>query len=161
MAWIEVDVADVTYYVDHVLETMVEILRTLGDELANEKPAIAGANSPFQIVTHCLGVMEFWGGERIAGREVHRDRPAEFAASGRIDDLIETVAGQRERFFADLSSLESRAAPKNPGSAAGADDPSAKSQSGVVLHVLEELFQHLGHLEITRDVLAAVAGQQL
>ena len=64
MATMEIDLDDVAYYVDHALDAMIEILSMLGDELANDKPALPGANSPFQIVTHCLGVMEFWGGQR-------------------------------------------------------------------------------------------------
>lgn len=159
MAMMEVDIDDVLYYVDHVLDEMVEILNTLGNELANEKPALPGANSPFQIVTHCLGVMDFWAGERVGGREVHRNRPAEFSAAGRVDDLVAMVGAQRERFLTDLKSLDGTAAPAGPSNPKEADLPLGRSQAGVVLHILEELFQHLGHLEITRDILVSVAGQ--
>jgi hypothetical protein len=159
MATMEIDVDDVTYYIDHALDKMVEILATLGDEMANEKPALPGANSPFQIVTHCLGVMEFWAGARIAGREVHRDRQAEFTASGHVDDLVAMVGAQRERFLTDLKLLDATAPPAAPSDRKDAGLPLAKSQAGVVLHILEELFQHLGHLEITRDILVSVAGQ--
>lgn len=159
MATMEIDLDDVAYYVDHALDAMIEILSMLGDELANDKPALPGANSPFQIVTHCLGVMEFWGGQRIAGRDVHRDRSAEFQASGRVEQLAARVADQRTRFVADLDSLDSVAAPNGPVNPKDADLPLGKSQAGVVFHVVEELYQHLGHLEITRDLLVSVAGQ--
>ncbi len=36
--------------------------------------------------------------------------------------------------------------------------PYAEAKGAVLLHVLEELFQHLGHMEITRDAL--VTGQR-
>jgi Protein of unknown function (DUF664) len=157
----EVDLEDLTWYLDHALDSMVEILRLLGDELANDKPALPGANSPFQLVSHCLGVLEFWGGERIAGRDVHRDRPAEFRASGRVDELVERVREQRTRFLLDLELLDSLAAPRAEAEAESKDNtlPFGRSQAGVVLHVFEELYQHLGHLEITRDLLVSVAGQ--
>lgn len=155
----EIESDDIKYYIDRALGAMVEIVQVLGDELANDKPALAGANSPFQIVTHCLGVLEFWGGERIAGRSVHRDRAAEFRAAGQVSELVEKVAAQQQRFYADLDSLDSLAPPRGPTDLQDAGLPLAKSQAGVVLHVLEELYQHLGHLEITRDVLVAVAGQ--
>jgi hypothetical protein len=161
MTTMEVDLDDVAYYVDRTLSEMIEILTILGDELANEKPALPGANSPFQIVTHCLGVMAFWGGERIAGRDVRRDRAAEFRAAGRVDDLVNQVGDQRARFIADLDSLEALAAPKRQGDPEDAARPETRTQAGVVLHVLEELFQHLGHLEITRDLLVSVAGQAM
>jgi hypothetical protein len=159
MTTMEVDYEDLAWYVDHALNSMSEILAVLGDELANEKPALPGANSPFQIVTHCLGVMEFWGGECIAGRDVRRDRPAEFQAVGRVEELVERIAAQRSRFFLDLESLDSLGPPRNKGAAKDTDYPFARNQAGVVLHVFEELYQHLGHLEITRDLLASVAGQ--
>jgi len=56
---LEVRTDDVLWYVDHSLDEMAAILRRLGDGLANRRPGLAGANSPFAIVTHCLGVMEF------------------------------------------------------------------------------------------------------
>jgi hypothetical protein len=37
------------------------------------------------------------------------------------------------------------------------DRPDGRTNGGVLLHVLEELFQHLGQLELTRDVLLARA----
>lgn len=159
MATMEVEIDDVEYYVDRALGAMVEILRVLGDELANMNPALPGANSPFQIVTHCIGVMEFWGGARIARRDVRRDRLAEFRATGHVEELVERVDEQKRRFFADLDALDGLALPTTAGDPKDADLPFAKNQAGVVLHVFEELYQHLGHLEITRDVLMSVAGQ--
>jgi Protein of unknown function (DUF664) len=159
MTTIEVEFQDLAWYFDHALDSMAEILTVLGSELANEKPALPGANSPFQIVTHCLGVMEFWGGESIAGRDVRRDRSAEFQAVGRVEDLVERIAAQRSRLLLDLESLDSLGPPKTKGAEKDSDLPFARNQAGVVLHVFEELYQHLGHLEITRDLLVSVAGQ--
>ncbi|MGD0345048.1 MAG: DinB family protein [Acidimicrobiales bacterium] len=152
---LEVETTDVLWYVDHVLDAMAAILARLGDRLANEKPDLPGANSPFAIVTHCLGVMEFWAGVMIADRPIVRDRDAEFTATGAVDDLIARVALSRHRFAADLDELEPLASPRRPAAPRDAGLPLATTQGGVVLHVLEELFQHLGHLELTRDVLLA------
>ena len=60
----------VMWFVDDALDQMAVILRDLGDELANRRPALEGANSPYAILTHCLGVMEFWGGTTIVGRPI-------------------------------------------------------------------------------------------
>ena len=156
---LEMDPTDVRHYVDRAVDTMAGIVHTLGDELANDKPALPGANSPFAILTHCLGVMEFWGGEKIAGRTVVRDRAAEFTATGSVDELATKAAQQKERFAADLESLHALAPPRGTVSPKDADLPLGRTQGGVVLHVIEELYQHLGHMEITRDLLLAVAGQ--
>ena len=66
----------VASYVDRAVEAMADIVGDLGDDLANARPGLPGANSPYAILRHCLGVMEFWGGQVVAGRTVDRDREA-------------------------------------------------------------------------------------
>jgi hypothetical protein len=150
---LEVTVEDVVWYVGHWLDEMVAILRRLGDAPANQRPPLPGANSPFAIVTHCLGVMEFWAGGMIAGRAIERHRDAEFTATGAVEELVTRVAQARLRLAADLARLEALAPPRHPSPARDAGLPFATTQGGVVLHILEELAQHLGQLELTRDVL--------
>ncbi|HXQ60595.1 MAG TPA: hypothetical protein VN799_10860, partial [Acidimicrobiales bacterium] len=83
---------DFFWFVDLSLDAMVAILRQLGDDRANLRPPLEGANSPYAIVTHCLGVMEFWGGSAVAGRPIVRDRDVEFRAEGAVADLVVRVA---------------------------------------------------------------------
>jgi hypothetical protein len=87
--------AAVVSYVERAIDAMADILAGLGGELANRRPDLPGANSPYVILRHCLGVMEYWGGHVVAGRDVERDRPAEFRASGPVASLIE--AAERAR----------------------------------------------------------------
>jgi hypothetical protein len=143
---------DVLWFADDALSQMVVALRRLGDERVNERPDLPGANSPFAIVTHCLGVLEFWGGAVVAGRRVIRDRDAEFRATGRVDDLVARVDAARRQLAEDVAGVDWGAAPEvvtDPGR------PDGRTKGGVLLHLLEELYQHLGQLEITRDVLEA------
>ena len=79
------------WYVDRALDSMLAIVSELGEELVNERPDLAGANSAYALVTHCCGVMADWGGYAIAGHPVDRDRAAEFVATGSVADLLETV----------------------------------------------------------------------
>jgi hypothetical protein len=152
---LEVRTEDVLWYADHSLDEMVAILRQLGDETANRRPRLPGANSPFAIVTHCLGVMEFWAGAMIADRPIVRDRDAEFSATGAVEELVTRTAAARRQLAVDLESLAPLAPPRRPGPAGDAHLPFARTQGGVVLHILEELMQHLGQLELTRDLLDA------
>jgi hypothetical protein len=99
--------------------------------------------------------MEFWAGAMIADRPIVRDRDAEFTATGAVDDLVARVALARCRFATDLDLLEPLAPPRRPAAPRDAGLPLATTQGGVIVHVLEELFQHLGQLELTRDVLSA------
>jgi Protein of unknown function (DUF664) len=146
----------VVSYVDRAVDQMTEIVTGLGDDLANRKPALPGANSPYAILRHCLGVMEFWGGEVVAGREVIRDRPAEFRAHGPVADLAAAARKAQSRFRADAATADVTGPPR--GGAGHQKYPGElefTSQGHVLLHVLEEVCQHLGQMELTRDVLRA------
>ena len=146
---------DVLWFADLALDRMVDALRRLGDDRVNDRPDLPGANTPFAIVTHCLGVLEFWGGAMVAGREVVRDRDAEFRATGRVEELVERVDAARRRLAQDVGRARWDDPPRQPPTPSHADRPDGRSQGGVLLHILEELHQHLGQLELTRDVLLA------
>jgi hypothetical protein len=148
-----VSATDFMWFVDLALDQMVQILRVLGDEQANRRPDAEGANSPFAILTHCLGVMEYWGGATVADRPVERDRDAEFRAEGNVEELIARVAVARRTLEVDTGELDSMAAPSNVVRSDDEDPPYKHSKGAVLLHILEELFQHVGQMELTRDVL--------
>ncbi|MBV8996629.1 MAG: DUF664 domain-containing protein [Pseudonocardiales bacterium] len=150
-----ISIDDFLYYLDDALDGMVHIVGDLGDALANRRPALPGANSPFAILTHCLGVMEYWGGEVIAGRRIVRDRPAEFRATGRVAELVAATERARQRLRADLTALEPFAPPRGDPHVDDSTLPLARTQGGALLHIYEELAQHRGQMEITRDLLRA------
>jgi hypothetical protein len=143
----------VASYVDRAVEAMADIVGDLGDDLANARPGLPGANSPYAILRHCLGVMEFWGGQVVAGRTVDRDRDAEFRASGPVADLIASAQQAQRRFRADLVTADPRARPRGGHPSTGPDELELISQGHALLHVMEEVCQHLGQMEITRDLL--------
>jgi hypothetical protein len=135
---------------------MIRIVGELGDDLANRRPPVAGANSPYVILTHCLGVMEYWAGATVAGRSIDRDRDAEFTASGDVAALCHRAEDARERLRHDLSSgFESWSTPGSVRPNPADPVPYSKTKGAVLLHILEELFQHLGQMEMTRDMLQA------
>jgi hypothetical protein len=150
-----ISIDDFLYYLDEALEGMVQIVGELGDDLANRRPDLSGANSPFAILTHCLGVMEYWGGEIIAGRRIVRDRPAEFRATGRVAELIEDTQRARQRLATDLAALEPFGPPRGQPRPGTSTLPLGRTQGGALLHIYEELAQHRGQMEITRDLLQA------
>lgn len=148
---------DCLFFVDRALDQMVAIVTELGDTTANRSPDLPGANSPYQLLTHCLGVCEYWGGAMIAGRAVDRDRAAEFTAEGPVEPLAQRAQAAKAQFRRDVANLHSTAPtaatlPKhwNPTKA-----ERTYTQGEALVHVVEELCQHLGHLEITRDILRA------
>jgi uncharacterized damage-inducible protein DinB len=141
--------------VDEALGQMMAILRELGDERANRRPEFSGANSPFAILTHCLGVMEFWGGHLVGGREIERDRAAELIAAGPVEDLVRRTEAARRQLERDMAGLDSQAALPDVLGGEDAAAPYGQSLGAVLVHVLEELWQHLGQMELTRDILLA------
>jgi len=91
----------------------------------------------------------------VAGRTVERDREAEFRASGPVEALIERVVAARARLAADLVRIDASAPPRAAVARGDGALPLARSQGAVAVHIYEELTQHLGQMEITRDLVAA------
>jgi hypothetical protein len=146
---------DLLHYMDEALDGMVAIVTELGDRLANSRPDLPGANSPYAILTHCLGVMEHWGGHVIAGRAIERDRDAEFRATGRVDQLVERARTARHRLAEDLTRLDPPAPPRGAVEPEDRALPLGRTQGGALVHIFEELAQHRGQMEGCRDVLLA------
>lgn len=133
------------------LDETVAIVEEMNDESANAVPDLPGANSAYQILTHCLGMARQWTGEHILGEPTGRDRGAEFEAHGEVAGLVAQAREVRARLVADLARMEpGMQIPGRPEVETFWGDDA----EGVLLHVLEELCQHLGHLEITRDLVA-------
>ncbi|MER7505503.1 DinB family protein [Nonomuraea pusilla] len=146
---------DYLYYVDRALDGMSGIVAGLGDRLANTRPPFPGANSPYALLTHCLGVASYWGGHLVAGREVVRDRDAEFTCAGPVGPLLEEVASVRARLAEDLRAAEPGAPLRGTPPAAFLGPDRELTQGAALLHVYEELAQHHGQMEILRDAILA------
>jgi hypothetical protein len=149
---VSVSVEHFMWFVDTALDQMAVIVRELGDDMVNQRPALDGANSPYVILHHCLGVMEYWGGATVADRPIQRDRAAEFVATGTVAHLLARASAARGRLEADVIGLDSMARPPN---VLGEPVPYNETKGSVLLHILEELYQHLGQMELTRDILVA------
>jgi len=128
------------------------VVDRLGDDLINERPALPGANTPYQLVTHAFAAAGWWCGHVVLGRPSARVRDDEFVASGCVADLHAAAAGL-------LTSIEALA----PDLAAAVEpmhQPETQTPLGTdwtvgacLIHAYEELAQHLGHLEVTADIL--------
>ncbi|RNI21274.1 DUF664 domain-containing protein [Flexivirga caeni] len=145
----------VTTYIDRALDGMTATLRELGDDLANAETGLAGGNTAYQIVRHCCGVLEFWGGSVLANRPIVRDREAEFTSSGTVAELVALVERQRAQFRSDLDGFDGAAPPRGPLREDNLDPGEVPTQGGILMHVYEELSQHRGHLDITADIVRA------
>ena len=147
---------DFLYFMNRALDGMVGIAEELGDKRVNLRPDFPGANSPFVILYHAVCSAHFWCGTVLAGRRVTRDRDAEFRASGTVVDLRKAVQDLQQRLPKDLEHVLGDH-PLNHLDCLlpihvqhGVRD---WSQGKALIHAYEELAQHYGQMEITRDIL--------
>src|SRR5437763_16530503 len=108
---------------------MLEIAESLGDERVNVVPELPGANSAYQLVFHCCGMLEWWTRESILGRPVHRDRAAEFAATGTVASLQARVRQVIEQLDEDLPLIDLDAPLRGPYAGHGGP-PDAGASAG-------------------------------
>jgi hypothetical protein len=151
---VELTPATASGYARLAFDQMLAVAERLGDDLVNERPIAPHVNSVASIVVHCCGVAEFWLGHVGVGRPSDRDRDAELTAVASVAELRQRVATCVAQIETDLIAID-----------AGVDSPYADGSQllrvapgddgSLVVHVLEELFQHLGHCEIAADAITA------
>lgn len=139
-------------YLRHAFGGMANLLDRLDDEQVNARPEPWATNSIAGLMVHCCELAPSWFATPGLGRETVRDRDAEFEATA-------TVAELRDRIAAAVTQTCALAREFDEGPTVG-DHPfrefmpgADRSDGSLVLHVLEELFQHLGHMEVTADAL--------
>ena len=139
-------------YAHKAFDALLAVADRLGDELVNERPLTDHTNSVAGLIVHCCGVSEFWLGHVGVGRPDHRQREQEFTTERSVAELHDLVARTVAQLDADLHALADGATSPH-GEARVFLDGDTDSPASLVVHVLEELFQHLGHCEITADAL--------
>jgi hypothetical protein len=140
-------------YINGALDGMVQIVEELGDERINLRPNnMPNTNSPFVILTHCVGLSRYFFGAALAGRQVHRDRDAEFRAQGTVAEIRQQVRELQQQIAADIKHVHGDQPPAYPDLLR---QPQHRTwtQGRFVLQCYKELAQHHGHIELTRDVM--------
>jgi putative C-S lyase len=145
--------ADYLYFVERAVGGMAVIVADLGDDLACTRPDLPGANSAYGLLTHCLGVIRYWGGRLVAGREIERDREREFEATGSVTDLLAETEAVLAQLRIDIETVDSEGdLAREPD--VWAQGPGRKlNQGAALLHLYEEMAQHHGQMEVLRDLL--------
>ena len=139
-------------YINGALDGMVQIVEALGDERVNLRPNnMSNTNSPFAILTHCVGLTRYWIGTVLAGRQVHRDRDAEFRTQGTVAQIRQAVRELQQQIQDDLKHVRGDQPPAFPE--AVRPQQQTWTQGRFVLQCYKELAQHHGHMELTRDVM--------
>lgn len=141
-------------YFDVAWDGMRRVLDRLDDCTVNQRPNGPESNSVACLVVHCCELTRFWLDHVGLDHPTDRDRDTEFRVNASVADVrarLDEVQAQCETMLGTLDGGSS--ALYHP---ARADLPGGdRSDAAVVLHVFQELFQHLGHMEITADTVLA------
>ena len=158
----EISQEDFLMFINRALDGMLSIVEELGEERANLCPDLPGANSPYAILTHCVGVCDYWIGTLLGKREVFRDRGSEFKASGSVVELRERVVELKAKLPADIIQVQGEktlaSAPNSMYNPLPGTDRGDWREGTALIHAYEELAQHHGQMEITRDLLMGSQG---
>jgi len=149
-----ISIDDFLVFCRRTTTAMVAVADRLGDDLVNRHPELPGANTPYQLVNHAVGAVRWWCSHVVLGHPSDRVRADEFVARGTVGELNTAVA----ELLATLEVL----APELAGATRLAGPATTETPlegewtvGAALLHAYEELAQHLGHLEVTADVLLA------
>lgn len=132
----------------------------LSDEELNTPVPLPEANTLAALATHTIGAGEYWTLNLVGGKEIPRDRPAEFRAVGHGPDLIARyerwVAALRE-LLADLPEAALGPLPNPPaGRRLAAIGDAPITGRDCLLHAIEHTATHLGHIQLTRQLVLAL-----
>lgn len=148
-----ITIDDFLLFADRTLDGYRVALDRLDDSTVNKLPDLPGPNSPYQLIIHTVSALDWWTSHIVLGHPSSRDRPAEFEATG-------SVAEARAALDAAQAKLH-ELAPALAEATSLAEAPQTQTPLGAewtvgacMIHAYEEMAQHLGHLEITVDLLS-------
>lgn len=143
---------------------VIAALNGVPDALLNQPLPFADANTLFALGTHLVGAGEFWVLALVGGRAIERNRLAEFHATGHGPDLIARYERWLVALHEVLDNLPDTAMsrPASPPAEYRNTGGMADQQLYVrdcLLHAVEHSALHLGHVQITRQLILAHAGE--
>lgn len=113
-------------------------------------------NSLAVIVTHLAGSERYWMKEIIGGQPIQRNREAEFVTQGltvsQLTSRLDAAAKSAGEILSSLKESQLEEGRKYR------DRPVTIRWS--ILHVIEHLSQHIGHMQLTRQLWRARSGKE-
>lgn len=135
---------------------VLEELKDLPEDVLNRSVAIPEANTLFALATHLVGSGEFWVLALAGGREIQRDRDAEFRAYGTYAELELRYTRWLAELRPVVSELPQEAwdrIAEPPSQFRGSLGEEALTVRGCLLHAVEHSALHLGHIQLTGSLL--------
>jgi uncharacterized damage-inducible protein DinB len=135
-----------------------EALRELSPADLNRAPDVPGANTAFVIATHTFGNLRAWVLGIVCGQDLRRDRPAEFASRGAYEDLGVAACKLSGEIDEALQKLDPKTLDDVITPAPelfGEGQTYEMTRREALLHPLEHASIHLGHIQMTVQLLKA------
>lgn len=134
---------------DYLLEDFTKTFSGLSQEALNWKPG-PDMNSIAVLVTHTAGSTRFWIGDVVLGESSNRVRDTEFAVESANEAALKIMLANVQAYARD--GLQ-RVTLADLGTVKQTPDGEGEYTVGwVLLHVMEHVGQHLGHIQITRQL---------
>jgi hypothetical protein len=148
------------YIADQLIRQITLVRRELSDlpdDALNEVLTIQPTNTLFQLGTHIAGSARYWAITNTGGTDFHRDRDAEFMAVGNSADLLANLDELIRQIGDHVRGLSAeqlnRACSLRTASFSFWEGHEPLPQRHALLHALEHTGLHLGHIQITRQIL--------
>ncbi len=124
------------------------------EDLLNRELTLPETNTLFQIGNHALGAAGAWIISRAGGQTLIRDRETELGARGSVGNLKDKAEGLLRMSRAVLENLRTEDLDSIREPIQTHLSPSGRwTARECVLHALEHLALHVGHAQLTRQVL--------
>lgn len=152
------EAAQIALVIERNAREIMAKIATLTDEQLNQSLPIPDANTLFAIATHAVGMGEFWVLTLVGERPSNRNRSAEFRATGEGKALLTRY----EQWLADTSALLDTlpaaemtriVEPPFEFRSTGGLQDGPLTVRDCLLHVVEHTATHLGHIQLTADLL--------
>ena len=135
---------------DYLRGEIKNTIHEMTQEELNWAPLEKDTNSAWVLAVHAAGTESFWIHQMVGGIDAHRNRDAEFNASGQSVAELETLLDKTAKVTHDtLQSLSSDELAQTKESGSEGDSVSFRYS---ILHTIEHLGQHLGHLTLTKQL---------
>lgn len=143
-----------------IIDDLIATLSGLDDAALNAPIELDEANTMAALAAHTIGAGEFWSLVLVGGQRIPRDRPAEFRAVASAPELIGRLRAWRSALDALLPDLPEAALGPTPPPPAEYNFTPVRNGAPLtgrdcILHALEHSAMHLGHLQLTRQIVLA------
>ena len=145
-------------FINGLLDKAKGHLDGLSREALNWRPLDGETNSVAAIAAHMCGVTIWWMVQGLTGEEVGRDRDGEFRAVVDDEGMI-TFWGERATLPSVIDRAQSAVESTSEGLQADALEDvitmprmAPCTKRWAIVHTIDELAQHLGHMELTMQL---------